>query len=64
VKQVTRPAEVADSAAGAILEASARIGAELIVVGTRELTGLRELAIGSVAHKATSAASCPVLIIR
>ena len=64
IKRVTRLAEEADSAAAAILSAANAAGAELIVVGTRGLTGLRELAMGSVAHKVTSAATCPVLIVR
>ena len=37
---------------------------DLIVVGTRGLTGLREIAMGSVAHKMTVAAPCPVLIVK
>lgn len=64
VKRVTRLKKEADSAAGAILEAAESSAAELVVVGTRGLTGLRELAMGSVAHKVTSAATCPVLIVR
>ncbi len=64
VKQATRVKTEADSAAGAILSAAGSTGAELVVVGTRGLTGLRELAMGSVAHKVTSAAHCPVLIVR
>ena len=39
-------------------------GVELIVVGTRGLTGLREIAMGSVAHKMSVAAPCPVLIVK
>ncbi|MCB1800355.1 MAG: universal stress protein [Gammaproteobacteria bacterium] len=37
---------------------------DLIVVGTRGLTGLREIAMGSVAHKISVAATCPVLIVK
>ena len=37
---------------------------DLIVVGTRGLTGLREIAMGSVAHKMSVAAPCPVMIIK
>jgi nucleotide-binding universal stress UspA family protein len=64
IEQVTRLAKEADSAAAAILAAAGSAGVELIVVGTRGLTGLREIAMGSVAHKVTSAATCPVLIVR
>ena len=64
VERITRLKTEADSAAGAILAAAESSAAELVVVGTRGLTGLRELAMGSVAHKVTSAANCPVLIVR
>lgn len=64
VERVTRLTKEADSAAAAILAAAESAGVELIVVGTRGLTGLREIAMGSVAHKVTSAANCPVLIVR
>lgn len=37
---------------------------DLVVVGTRGLTGLRELAMGSVAHKMSITAPCPVLIVK
>lgn len=50
--------------ARAILKASQESGASMIVVGTRGLTGLRELAMGSVAHKLTVASTCPVLVIK
>lgn len=64
IERRTRLTLLADSAAGAILDASAEAGIELIVVGTRGLTGLREIAMGSVAHKVASAAACPVLVVR
>ena len=54
----------ANSPAAAILNAADSAAAELVVVGTRGLTGLREMAMGSVAHKVTSAANCPVLVVR
>ncbi len=50
--------------ASAILKATQESGAGMIVVGTRGLNGLRELAIGSVAHKITAASTCPVLVIK
>jgi nucleotide-binding universal stress UspA family protein len=50
--------------ASAILKATQESGAGMIVVGTRGLNGLRELAIGRVAHKITAASTCPVLVIK
>ena len=37
---------------------------ELLVIGTRGLTGLHEITMGSVAHKVTVASPCPVLVIK
>ena len=54
----------AESSAKAILEAANAAGVELVVVGTRGLTGLREMTMGSVAHKVSAAAKCPVMIVR
>ena len=48
----------------ALLKAMQGTAVDLIVVGTRGLTGLREVAMGSVAHKITVAAPCPVLIVK
>jgi nucleotide-binding universal stress UspA family protein len=39
-------------------------GAELLVVGSRGLTGLRELALGSVSTECAHGALCPIVIIR
>ena len=64
VQRVTRLKHEADSAAAAIIAAAESCAAELVVVGTRGMTGLRQIAMGSVAHKVTSAANCPVLIVR
>ena len=50
--------------ARSIIRAARENDIELIVMGTRGLTGLRELAMGSVAHNVTSAADCPVLVVR
>ncbi len=63
VERVTRLAGFGD-AAKAIDDAARREGVDLIVVGTRGLTGLHGLALGSVAHKITSMASCPVMVVR
>jgi nucleotide-binding universal stress UspA family protein len=46
----------------ALIEASD--GAEMLVVGSRGLTGLRELAIGSTSSGCAHHARCPVLIVR
>jgi len=37
---------------------------ELAVIGTRGLTGLHEISMGSVAHKVTVASPCPVLVVK
>jgi nucleotide-binding universal stress UspA family protein len=50
--------------AGAILEQARDLGAGMIVVGTRGLSPLRGLLLGSVAHKIIQLATCPVLVIR
>lgn len=50
--------------ARSILQAANETNSNLVVVGTRGLTGLREIALGSVARKVTSAAECPVLVVR
>ena len=64
VNRIERQSQEANSAATAILSAARAADVELIVVGTRGLTGLRELAMGSVAHKVAAAADCPVLVVR
>ena len=64
LEKVVRSMVESDSTAKAILAAAESVGADLLVLGTRGLTGLRELAMGSVAHKVTSAAHCPVLVVR
>jgi nucleotide-binding universal stress UspA family protein len=52
------------SAAPAIVAAADHEGADLVVVGTRGLTGLHELAMGSVAHNVTAMAHCPVVVVK
>lgn len=52
------------NAAAAIVEAAQNNDVDLVVVGTRGLTGLHGLALGSVAHKVTSMAPCPVMVVR
>lgn len=50
--------------ARALVDSAQQVGADLIVMGTRGLTGLHGIALGSVAHKVTNAAQCPVMIIK
>lgn len=47
----------------AILETAEEVGADLIVMGTRGLTGLKHVALGSVADRTIRRASCPVLTV-
>ncbi|HED14359.1 MAG TPA: universal stress protein [Gammaproteobacteria bacterium] len=47
-----------------IIEVVKEENIELLVIGTRGLTGLREITMGSVAHKVTVASPCPVLIVK
>lgn len=51
------------SAPAGILEAAETASAPLIVVGTRGRTGLRRLALGSVAEDVASHAKCSVLVV-
>jgi nucleotide-binding universal stress UspA family protein len=51
-------------AADAIAEAAAAHHADLIVMGTRGLTGLRHVLLGSVAERTIRIAPCPVLTIK
>lgn len=48
----------------AIVDEAERLSADLIVMGTRGLTGLKHLAIGSVAERVVRKASCPVLTVK
>jgi nucleotide-binding universal stress UspA family protein len=58
------PLAVEGDPAKTLVDSAQQVGADLIVMGTRGLTGLHEIALGSVAHKVTNAAQCPVLIIK
>lgn len=51
-------------AAPAIVKAARELPAELLVVGTRGRTGLRRLALGSVAEAVLAGAGCSVLVVR
>jgi nucleotide-binding universal stress UspA family protein len=50
--------------AEAIHQLAVDVDAELIIVGTHGRTGLRKLALGSVAQKLLETAHCPVLVAR
>ena len=54
----------ASSTVEAIVELSASIKSDLIVVGTRGMTGFKKLIIGSVSSGVVSHAHCPVLVVR
>lgn len=54
---------VEQSAATAIIEEATRRPADLIVIGTRGLTGLKHVALGSVADRVARMAPCPVLTV-
>jgi len=63
---LTATAEVvlASSVGSAILSETARLPANLIVMGTHGRTGLRRAALGSVAEHVVRHASCPVVTVR
>lgn len=50
--------------AAAIPELAGKLGADLIVMGTRGNTGLKHVLLGSVAERTMRAAPCPVLTAR
>jgi nucleotide-binding universal stress UspA family protein len=57
-------ASVYGRAARVILETGNDVGADLIVMGSRGLSDLAGLVMGSVAHKVLHLAHCPVLVVR
>ena len=53
------------NAASAAIEAAAReLEADLIVMGTRGLTGLKHVLLGSVAERTVRTAPCPVMTVK
>jgi nucleotide-binding universal stress UspA family protein len=54
---------VEQSAAIAIVEEAKERSVDLIVIGTRGLTGLKHVALGSVADRVARTATCPVLTV-
>jgi len=53
-----------DHASRAILEEAERVLADLIVIGTRGLTGLEHLVLGSTAERVLRLAHCPVMTVK
>ena len=51
-------------AAQRIMETASEVKCELILMGSRGRGGFKELLLGSVSHKVTSHASCPVLVVK
>jgi len=54
---------VAGYCPGAIYEAAAKKGADLIIISTHGRTGLRRMFIGSVAEGTVRYAACPVVVV-
>jgi nucleotide-binding universal stress UspA family protein len=52
------------SPASAILEQAREVDAGMVVLGSRGLSDLGGLLLGSVAHKVTQLSACPVLVVR
>jgi nucleotide-binding universal stress UspA family protein len=50
--------------ATAVVEAAGRLHVDLIVMGTRGLTGLKHVLLGSVAERTLRTAPCPVLTVK
>jgi nucleotide-binding universal stress UspA family protein len=48
----------------AIVEYANNHKADIIVIGSRGLSGLQEFVLGSVSHKVAKRANCPVLIVK
>jgi nucleotide-binding universal stress UspA family protein len=51
-------------AAKSLVELASELGADLVVVGASERTGMTRALLGSVAEKVTREAPCPVLVVR
>ncbi len=50
--------------AQAITQTAEKIGADLVVMGTRGLTGLKHVLLGSVAERTIRSVSCPVMTVK
>jgi len=62
-KDITRILAYGDSAEQVVAEAE-NVGADLIVVGTRGLSELGGLVMGSVSHKVIHLAHCPCVTVK
>jgi nucleotide-binding universal stress UspA family protein len=51
-------------AATAIVDEATELGADLIVIGTHGLSGLKHMLLGSVAERVVQKAPCPVLTVK
>jgi len=51
-------------AATAIVDEAAELGADLIVIGTHGLSGLKHMLLGSIAERVVQKAPCPVLTVK
>ena len=54
----------AQTPSAAIVETAKQIGADLIVMGTRGLTGLKHVLLGCVAERTVRNAPCPVMTVK
>jgi nucleotide-binding universal stress UspA family protein len=54
----------AETAVEAVVAAAEKLGAGVIVMGTRGLTGLKHVVLGSVAERTVRLAPCPVLAVK
>lgn len=63
VPTITSHVDTGDAAVK-IVEMSAKLNADIVVLGTHGRTGLKRLLIGSVAEKVVRLAGCPVLVVR
>jgi nucleotide-binding universal stress UspA family protein len=52
------------NAVSAILEEAEQLSADLIVMGTRGLTGLKHVLVGSTAERTVRLAQCPVVTVK
>jgi nucleotide-binding universal stress UspA family protein len=67
VRQAGVPVDVStssDTPSEAIVHCAEKLGADLIVMGTRGLTGLKHVVLGSVAERTLRLAPCPVLTVK
>ena len=51
-------------AATAIVDEATEVGADLIVIGTHGLSGLKHMLLGSIAERVVQKAPCPVLTVK